>query len=355
MNQLDLIKKLLPGLAPLIVFVLADSIWGTEIGLLVAIGFGLVEVGISLFKKQKPDRFILFDVGLLIAMGLISIILENDLFFKLKPGVIGVIFCVLLGISAYGKQNLMMAMSGRYMKGIDINPWQQYEFTRSIKALFWIFSFHTLLVFYSAVFMSKEVWVMTSGPGFYVLFGVYFVFELYNKKIKQKKYSHEEWVPIVNEEGNIIGKMPRSIAHNGSKILHPVVHMHVFNKKGELYLQKRPAHKLIQPNKWDTAVGGHVSAGESVELSLQREAQEEIGLQQFNVKPFKQYVWKSEIERELVLGFITVTNEQLKPDGDEVEEGKFWKIEEIEKQLGKEVFTPNFEFEFSFLKDYLTN
>ncbi len=353
MNQIEIIKKLLPGLAPLIVFVIADSVWGTEVGLLVAIVFGMFEISVSLIQKQKPDKFILFDVGLLIAMGVVSIVLENDLFFKLKPGVIGVIFCVLLGVSGYGKQNLMMAMSGRYLKGIEINPWQQYEFSRSIRVLFWIFLFHTVLVFLSAVYMSKEAWVMISGPGFYVLFGVYFVFELYNKKVKQKKYNQEEWIPIVEEDGNVIGKMPRSIAHNGSKILHPVVHMHVLNQKGELYLQKRPANKLVQPNKWDTAVGGHMATGESIELSLKREAQEEIGLQSFDVKPFRKYVWESDIEKELVLGFITVTNKTLKPDGLEVEQGKFWKKDELEQNMGKGVFTPNFEFEYKFLKDIL--
>ena len=63
MNVIDLIKKLLPGLAPLIIFVIADSIWGTEVGLIVAIGFGLIEIAYSLARKQKPDKFILFDVG----------------------------------------------------------------------------------------------------------------------------------------------------------------------------------------------------------------------------------------------------------------------------------------------------
>jgi intracellular septation protein A len=115
MNQIELIKKMLPGMAPLIIFVVADSIWGTEIGLIVAIGFGLMEIVFSLIKKEKPDKFILFDIGLLMAMGGVSFLLDNDLFFKLKPGVIGIIFCVLLGVSAYGKQNLMMGMSGRYM------------------------------------------------------------------------------------------------------------------------------------------------------------------------------------------------------------------------------------------------
>jgi isopentenyldiphosphate isomerase/intracellular septation protein A len=353
MNQLELIKKLLPGLLPLIIFVIADSIWGTEIGLLVAVGFGLLEVLISLAKKQKPDKFILFDVGLLVAMGGVSLLLENDLFFKLKPAVIGLMLCVVLGISAYGKQNLMMAMSGRYIKGIEINPWQQYELLQSIKVLFWIFSFHTVLVFFSSIAMSKEAWVMISGPGFYVLFGMYFVIELYNKRSKQQKYQAEEWVPIVNEQGKVRGKMPRSIAHKGSKILHPVVHMQVLNTDGELYLQKRPAHKLIQPGKWDTAVGGHMGVEESVEISLQREAYEEIGFSQFNAQPIKPYVWESEIEKELVFGFVAITDKKLQADGVEVEEGRFWQLAEIEEHIGKDVFTPNFEYEYSLLKKHL--
>ncbi len=353
MNNVDLIKKLLPGLAPLIIFVIADSLWGTEVGLIVAIGFGLVEVMISVFRKQKPDRFILFDVGLLVAMGGVSLLLDNDLFFKLKPGVIGVILYVLLGASAYGKQNIMMAMSGRYLKGVEINPWQQFEMLQSIKGLFWIFSAHTLAVFISAIYMSKEMWVSISGPGFYAVFGLYFVFELYRKKKSQSAYAQEEWLPIVNEEGKVLGKMPRSVAHKKTMILHPVVHIQLFNSKGELYLQKRADHKLVQPGKWDTAVGGHVSADESIELSLQREAQEEIGLKEFKAIPFIKYVWESDIEKEMVYGFIAITNQPLNPDPSEVSEGRFWTLDEIENNLGKNIFTPNFEHEFPLLKDFI--
>ena len=353
MNIVELLKKLLPGLAPLIIFVIADSIWGTETGLAVAIGFGLVEIVISLIRKQRPDKFILFDVGLLIAMGGVSLLLDNDLFFKLKPGVIGVILCVVLGISAYGKNNIMMAMSGRYMKGLTLDPWQQYEMMQSLKAMFWLFSGHTLLVFISAVAMSKEAWVTISGPGFYVLFGVYFVFELYKKKKAQGDYKSDEWLPMVDEEGKVLGRMPRKVAHKKSMILHPVVHLQVLNTKGELYLQKRATHKLVQPGKWDTAVGGHVGAEESIELSLQREADEEIGLKDFSATPFKRYRWESSIEKELVFAFVATTDKRLNPDPSEVSEGKFWTTDEIEQNLGKGLFTPNFEQEFAFLKDYL--
>ena len=57
----------------------------------------------------------------------------------------------------------------------------------------------------------------------------------------------EEMFPIVDENGNIISAATRGECHNGSRLLHPVVHLHLFNSKGEIYLQKRPAWKDIQP------------------------------------------------------------------------------------------------------------
>ena len=82
--------------------------------------------------------------------------------------------------------------------------------------------------------------------------------------------NNQEMFPLVDEQGNITGAATRGECHNGSKLLHPVIHLHVFNSKGELYLQKRPEWKDIQPGKWDTSVGGHVDLGESVEMALTR-------------------------------------------------------------------------------------
>ena len=84
------------------------------------------------------------------------------------------------------------------------------------------------------------------------------------------KDNNQEMFPIVDEEGNITGAATRGECHGGSMLLHPVVHLHVFNSKGELYLQKRPEWKDIQPGKWDTAVGGHVDLGECVEDALKQ-------------------------------------------------------------------------------------
>ncbi len=162
-----------------------------------------------------------------------------------------------------------------------------------------------------------------------------------------------EIFPLVDPSGNVIGKATRTECHSGSKLLHPVVHLHYFNTQRQLYLQMRAAHKDIQPNKWDTAVGGHVDYGEEVEKALHREAREELGLQ--NINPFFlfKYVFESEIERELVHVYCAFSDIMPTPDLDEVSEGRFWDTNEILSQLGKGIFTPNFEGEIQRVLDAL--
>lgn len=156
----------------------------------------------------------------------------------------------------------------------------------------------------------------------------------------------EEWFPLVNEEGETIGKATRKECHSGSKQLHPVVHLHIFNEAGDLYLQKRPMTKDIQPGKWDTAVGGHVDYGETTEEALRREVREELGITDFTPEFVARYVFESSIEKELVNTFRTIYNGAICPDPTELDGGRFWSQAEILENLGKEVFTPNFEQEY---------
>ena len=166
--------------------------------------------------------------------------------------------------------------------------------------------------------------------------------------------NQQEIFPIVDEEGNVIGSATRGECHSGSKLLHPVVHLHVFNSKGEVFLQRRPEWKDIQPGKWDTAVGGHVDYGETPEDALRREVREELGITDFVPEYIDKYVYESKGEIELVYVNQTIYDGEIFPSTEELDGGRFWTTQEISEALGKEVLTPNFESEFKrFFGDYL--
>ena len=123
-------------------------------------------------------------------------------------------------------------------------------------------------------------------------------------------------------------------------------------KGGYLYLQKRSKNKDIQPGKWDTSVGGHVDYGESIETALLREAYEELGIKLISPKKLVCYIFCSDIEQEMINVYFMVVDDNFECvyDNKEIDDARFWHIDEINKVLGKGILTPNFEQEFSRIK-----
>ena len=104
-----------------------------------------------------------------------------------------------------------------------------------------------------------------------------------------------EFLPIVNERGNIVGRAMYVELHKSNKMLHPVAHLHVINGKGEtkgLYW-------------W------HVAFGDTPEKTLKRKMTETLGLSEAVPKLKRQYIRESKTEKELVYVFTVVSEEDL--------------------------------------------
>ncbi|MCK5706619.1 MAG: NUDIX domain-containing protein [Candidatus Aureabacteria bacterium] len=156
----------------------------------------------------------------------------------------------------------------------------------------------------------------------------------------------EEFFDIVDTNGHVTGLAPRTKCHNDPSILHKAVHLLLFNDAGDLFLQKRSSLKSIQPGRWDTSVGGHVASGEENKAALFREAQEELGISLKSPQFLYTYIWKCPKETELINTWkeIVEQNVKIKINKDEITEGRFWKMDEIQYSIknNSEIFTPNF-------------
>jgi len=166
-----------------------------------------------------------------------------------------------------------------------------------------------------------------------------------------------EFFDIVDEKGGIIGKKTRNECHNGSKLLHPVVHVHIINSKKMILLQKRALSKDIQPGKWDTSVGGHIQSGERVKNAILRESFEETGIKinPDNIIFIKKYIFESDIERELVYTHIYYFDGPVKFQESEIDEVMFFTKNDVGKLINENKTTPNFNKEFLILKFFDEN
>lgn len=162
----------------------------------------------------------------------------------------------------------------------------------------------------------------------------------------------DEEFDIVNENGDKLGFAKRSEVHGNPCLIHQAVHLLVFNSENECYLQKRALHKDIQPGKWDTSVGGHVARGEDPLDALHRETGEELGIKGFIPHFCYKYLMTNEIETELIRTYSCIWDGNIYPDFVELLEGRYWTRDAIACRLGTEIFTPNFEEEWSRYQEY---
>jgi isopentenyldiphosphate isomerase len=109
-----------------------------------------------------------------------------------------------------------------------------------------------------------------------------------------------------------------------------------------LYLQKRDINKDVQPGKWDTSVGGHVDTGEYYRDAAVRELEEELGIKGVDLKYLYKYRLRNDYESEYISSYHCLWDGEIKINVDEIEEGRFWRLDEIAEKIDSGIFTPNF-------------
>jgi isopentenyldiphosphate isomerase/intracellular septation protein A len=368
MSQKNVLLSFLPGFAPILLYIAVDSFFGETAGLVAGVALGLGEFFVILFKERRVDAFSLVDTVLLVAMGALSWALSDPVYFRLKPAVSGGVLALMMILGALGPHRLFLPYIERKSGFGPLPEAAIGRMTAMIAGFGFLTLAHSALTAVAALYWSKAAWNFVAGALFWILAFLYvsawtvpaFVARFRARGVQAQTpgvaanlrgdssstsatssvlEGAGETLPIVDASGTVVGKAPRPLCHSGgAKPLHPVVRLWLTDGAGMFWMQKRAMAKLVQPGRWDCAVGGHVSLGETLETALRREAREEIGLiDPGAVRLIGKFVWETAIERELVFTFIATLPLMvaLAADPAEVDEIRHWSRAELAAALAR--------------------
>ena len=161
-----------------------------------------------------------------------------------------------------------------------------------------------------------------------------------------------EFLDIVNEKDEVVGRDTRENIHR-KKEIHREVHVFIVNPSTkEIIVQKRSKTVDYLPGYYDVSVGAHVLSRESYEQSAIRECNEELGIKpgvMEQVCGYRSYSDRRRVNRRL---FVCYSNGPFRLNKEEVESVRFYSPADIQKAIetGKMKFTEGFKISF---KHYL--
>lgn len=149
-----------------------------------------------------------------------------------------------------------------------------------------------------------------------------------------------EIVQIVDRENTEVGTCSRGEMRIRG-LIHRACYIFVKNSSGDIFVQKRTTTKDIYPGYWDVAAGGVVLAGESYDLSAQREAAEELGITDCPFFAHFDHFYESGDNKVWGRVYTCLHEGPFVLQEEEVSEGKFVNPHEIAHLSESELFTPD--------------
>jgi len=149
-----------------------------------------------------------------------------------------------------------------------------------------------------------------------------------------------ESVQIVDENNTEIAAVPRWIMRE-QKLIHRACYILVFNRSGQLFVQKRTPTKDVYPGYYDVAAGGVVLAGESYEAAAERELSEELGIDGIPLTHCFDHYYEDASNRVWGRIFRCRHEGPFILQEEEIESGGFMNVPQVLDAEGSDLFTPD--------------
>ncbi|OUO50724.1 hypothetical protein B5F77_12065 [Parabacteroides sp. An277] len=178
------------------------------------------------------------------------------------------------------------------------------------------------------------------------------VYEQIRLRLLQGRLRKEMWLPVLNDQGNVIGCIAYSVSRLlPKKYYHPVVRV-VLLYKGMLYLVPRHPHAWVSASLLDYPFQRYVLFRQTIAATV-RQALVKLKDCLPNVTPrlLVRYTFENEQVKQQVSLFVINLREEVQLELCKTENGKLWSVRQIEENLGAGIFSEYFEKEYAYLKN----
>ncbi|MBI5392993.1 NUDIX domain-containing protein [Candidatus Woesearchaeota archaeon] len=143
-----------------------------------------------------------------------------------------------------------------------------------------------------------------------------------------------EYLDVVDSNDKVLYQEKRVIIDE-KKLLHRSVLCFIINSKKELFVHQRTFTKRVFPGYFDVTVGGAVGIGESYYDAIKRELLEEVELFGKIIRFLFDFRYDGEQCKFIGKIFLVKHDGKMKLQKEEIIDGRFMSIAEIEQMIAK--------------------
>ncbi|GAB6012674.1 NUDIX hydrolase [Viscerimonas tarda] len=218
--------------------------------------------------------------------------------------------------------------------------------------------FFTLHIFVASVYEFLNDRLLPQSDDVYIFIGVpvtgivaIMLYEHIKIKAIATKLKKEDWIPIVNERGEVTGKIAKSVTvQMKNKFLHPIVRVALVCN-GKIYLQDREANDILDPGALDHPFEKYMLFKHEINLAVKNSIVRSLGKE----LPFRfllKYTFENENTKRLIFLFASIIEDESEIEKLDSLHGRLWTTKQIENDLGDDSkFAECFQLEYEYLKN----
>lgn len=352
MRKLSIIQRIVRnpamGLLPIFVF----SFLVGNINNHFSLGVGLALSVLGLLGIKKASRMIFSVSTIAFAIAFVSSFIVPGHFDRFRAFAFVEIFFVLslifMRLSRVKIITKLIKSNNQQVK----NYWSE-SFRVAFQAQYGL-SIHLLIVLlyfifssvYSTVFDRYGIILVAQ-----IIISLIIIGETVRLNILNKKLCKEEWLPVVTEKGDVMGKVAKSVTKDlKNRFLHPVVRVALIYN-GRIYLKHRDESRLLNPGMLDYPFEKYMQYDHDIDETVQNTIRKECGSDDIPLRFLIKYIFENDTTKRLIYMYVSVINDEEIFNSLHLEGGKLWTEAQIEDNLGEGIFSECFELEFEYLKN----